>query len=513
MPGSIGLLADPSSAEIDICPFVGNPDKYYIFYNAQTCSNLYYCVVDMSLAGGTGDVTNLNTLLNSSDFSEGLEIVKRDCDSYWLLAYECDIQFVKFLIDSNGIGSMQGIYNYPQPGAGYDGRGELDFHNGKLGIAFGFIPYAFVCDFDPIAGTISNPVTLNFPTADQFTGMYGIEFSPDATKAYISNWYNDQTNNIFQYDFLTLNIQSWKSSNQVSQQGGEDGPGQIELGKDSNLYVINNGVNEITVISNANSVTPTFSHIQTTSILALGVSDFIQSDLFHNNTFSHQNYCYNDTVFFNATVYSCNGAAVNILWNFGDPASGINNTDTSLATYHLFSSAGIYTVTMVVYDSTFTDTVTQTLNVFGIVPFNLGPDTVVCNTGTYTIGASILSATYLWSTGETTSHITVTTPGTYILKALLGPCFETDTITVNFAPGPSVNLGPDTTLCYTPSYTIDAGNPGMSYQWNNGDTIQVVTVDTTGTYTVTVTNGICTQTDSILVNFFAPPPLFLGNDS
>src|SRR5205085_302939 len=128
----------------------------------------------------------------------------------------------------------------------------------------------------------SNPVTLNFPTADPSTGMYGIEFSPDATKTYISNWYNDQTDNIFQYDFLTLNMQSWKSSNQVSQQPGELGPGQIELGKDSNLYVINNGVNEITVISNPNSATPSFSHIQTTSILSLGVSDFIQSDLFHS---------------------------------------------------------------------------------------------------------------------------------------------------------------------------------------------------------------------------------------
>ncbi len=512
MPGSSGIFADPSSAEIDICPFVNNPDKFYIFYNSQTCSNLSYCIVDMTLAGGAGDVTNLNTLLNANDFSEGLEIVKRDCYSYWLIAYQCNAQFVKFLIDSNGIGSMQGIFNYPQPSGGYDGRGELDFHNGKMGIAFGFIPYAFVCDFDPIAGTISNPVTLNFTNADQFTGMYGLEFSPDASKAYITNWYNDQTDNIFQYDFITQNIQSWKSSNQASQQGGEDGPGQIELGKDSNLYVINNGVNEITVISNANSVTPTITHIQTTSILALGVSDFIQSDLFHNNTFSYQNYCFNDTIFFNATVYSCNGAAVNILWNFGDPASGTANTDTSLATYHLFTGSGFYTVTMIVYDSTFTDTVTQTINVFGVSPFNLGPDTLICNSSSYTIGATILGASYLWSTGATTSHITVTTPGTYYLKASLGPCFEIDTIVINFAPGPSVNLGADTTLCYVTAYTIDAGNPGMNYLWSNGSTDQVININSTGTYTVTVTNGICTQTDSILVNLFNPPPLFLGND-
>src|SRR6185369_8389868 len=92
MPGSAGLLADPSSAEIDICPFPGVPGKYYIIYNAQTCSQLYYSVVNMSLNGGLGDVEVLNNQFANNDYSEGLEVVRLKCgkDGLRLLAYKCE---------------------------------------------------------------------------------------------------------------------------------------------------------------------------------------------------------------------------------------------------------------------------------------------------------------------------------------------------------------------------------------------------------------------------------------
>ncbi len=36
------------SAEFNICPFPGEPYKYYIIYNGGGCSPLYYSIVDMS---------------------------------------------------------------------------------------------------------------------------------------------------------------------------------------------------------------------------------------------------------------------------------------------------------------------------------------------------------------------------------------------------------------------------------------------------------------------------------
>lgn len=60
----------------------------------------------------------------------------------------------------------------------------------------------------------------------------------------------------------------------------------------------------------------------------------------------------------NATTYS---------WNFGDPSSGILNTDASLNPNHVFSANGIYQVSLTASNPTFTNTVTIPVVVGGIL--------------------------------------------------------------------------------------------------------------------------------------------------
>ncbi len=56
--------------------------------------------------------------------------------------------------------------------------------------------------------------------------------------------------------------------------------GEIELGPDGNLYMVIDGSNEVKVIQNANTpASLSFTTITTTSQLALGMDDPIQSDL------------------------------------------------------------------------------------------------------------------------------------------------------------------------------------------------------------------------------------------
>ncbi len=55
----------------------------------------------------------------------------------------------------------------------------------------------------------------------------------------------------------------------------------------------------------------------------------------------------------------------------------------------------------------------------------------LCNLESYTLTASVTNnATFLWSTGATTSSITITTAGIYWVKISTGNCFSSDTITV-----------------------------------------------------------------------------------
>ena len=58
------------------------------------------------------------------------------------------------------------------------------------------------------------------------------------------------------------------------------------------------------------------------------------------------------------------------------------------------------------------------------------------------------------------------------------------------AENPVVNLGPTTTyLCEGDVLTLDAGNPGMFYQWSTGDSIQTIDINEAGTYQASVTNA------------------------
>lgn len=84
-------------------------------------------------------------------------------------------------------------------------------------------------------------------------------------------------------------------------------------------------------------------------------------------------------------------------------------------------------------------------------------------------------------------------------------CYKYDTIIVNYAPNPTVNLGLDQNLCHGEVATLDASNSGSAYAWNNGDSTQIIQITTSGTYDVIVTTPSgCIGTDAITVNFEMP---------
>ncbi len=64
-----------------------------------------------------------------------------------------------------------------------------------------------------------------------------------------------------------------------------------------------------------------------------------------------------------------------------------------------------------------------------------------------------------------------------------------------------MNLGSDTAICPGASLTLNAGNPGNTYLWNNNTTAQTLNVTTAGTYSVTVTgSNSCSASDTIVVD-------------
>lgn len=131
----------------------------------------------------------------------------------------------------------------------------------------------------------------------------------------------------------------------------------------------------------------------------------------------------------------------------------------------------------------------------------LPADTGSCNRGPITLDATVRGASYVWSTRESTATIQVSSPGTYAVTVTDGACSLVDSVEVSFYLSPVVDLGADTVLTASQTVVLDAGT-FASYLWNTGATTQTITVNTTGDYSVTVTdaNG-CTGSDTISVTY------------
>lgn len=86
-------------------------------------------------------------------------------------------------------------------------------------------------------------------------------------------------------------------------------------------------------------------------------------------------------------------------------------------------------------------------------------------------------------------------------------------VVITVDPVPTVGLGNDTAICDGTTLTLDAGNPTALFEWNDGTTDQTLDVNAAGIYWVAVTNGNCSDTDSIEITINAMPVVDLGNDT
>ena len=126
---------------------------------------------------------------------------------------------------------------------------------------------------------------------------------------------------------------------------------------------------------------------------------------------------------------------------------------------------------------TLTDTVVVTVNPTPAV--DLGEDQVLCGVNEFELDAGNPGDEYLWSTGETTQTITATGSGStdfWVTVTNASGCSASDTVMLNFAPLPVVDLGPDTVICHNGEISLDAGNEGSEFLWSTGETTQTITV-------------------------------------
>lgn len=124
--------------------------------------------------------------------------------------------------------------------------------------------------------------------------------------------------------------------------------------------------------------------------------------------------------------------------------------------------------------------------------------------------------TYSWSPGNaTTQSITVspTTTTTYTCTTTVNGASCSDAIVVTVNPLPTVNAGPDQSVCLNQPVTL-IGSGATSYSWDNSvinNTPFTPTASTTYTVTGTNANG-CVNTDNVVITIKPLPAIYAGLD-
>ncbi|RQO32250.1 hypothetical protein DBR32_01170 [Taibaiella sp. KBW10] len=119
--------------------------------------------------------------------------------------------------------------------------------------------------------------------------------------------------------------------------------------------------------------------------------------------------------------------------------------------------------------------------------------------------------------GQTTNTYSANQTGAYkiVVTNPVGGCSDTSVaanVTVN--PKPVVNLGNDTAVCANVTLTLNAGNPGAAYLWNDNSTNSTLAAVNAGQYRVKVTNTFnCATSDTINIAHLPVPVVNLGNDT
>ena len=161
------------------------------------------------------------------------------------------------------------------------------------------------------------------------------------------------------------------------------------------------------------------------------------------------------------------------------------------------------------------------------VLFSQGPllalpdSTTVCASAGVILDATPLNLatgpfSFNWSSGETVADPTFNTSGTYqVLVADSGGCTSAASVVVEALQSPEFDFPEDTTMCFedfpTAEYVLGVPAGFASYQWWDGQTSHVISVDGPGAYGVIVTNDIGCETEkwTNVTDFCSMPLLFI----
>jgi PKD repeat protein len=518
MPNGSGLMGGGSASQsATIVPNPGSASQYYIFTVPNTAGGtLRYSIVDMTLAGGDGDITGVkNVSLGGVNVAEKLTATwHRNGVDFWVAVHDNGgNNFYAYQVSSAGvtgpiISTVGTIHN---GGAPWTGCMKFSPGGDKMAVCLYATQQADLLDFDNLTGVFSNAATINFPAPAFYS--YGVEFSETGKVLYICN-VDFTPGQIYQFDMQAGNNTAVLATAQLVYNNPTDFLGSMQLGPDKKVYYVRYGYPYACAIEFPEVLgvgcTPNDVAVPLgTGSAQLGLPDFFSGIYRIPVLFEGQ--CLGDTTFF---FQGDTANLASVAWNFRDNNSGIYNTSTIFNPYHIFTGAGNYLVQLIsTYLNSSIDTIIIPVHIYANVNVNLGADTTICLGSSITLNASSAAATdYLWQDSSTASTFVADVSGLYYVTASNAGCSATDSINVNViscvAPvaqfqTADASICPGTCTDFT-NMSINASSyiwlfPGANPSSSADVNPTVICYNTPGDYDVTLIASDGNTTDTLVI--------------
>ena len=214
----------------------------------------------------------------------------------------------------------------------------------------------------------------------------------------------------------------------------------------------------------------------------------------------------------NGPTTFCQGGSVVLTASGGTGYQWSNAASTATITVN---SSGTYGVTVTDANGCINNTSKLiTVNPLPVSSITPNGPTTFCQGGSVVLTASGGTG-YQWSNAASTAAITVITSGTYgVTVTDANGCMNNTSqlVTVNPLPVPTITPNGPTTFCQGGSVVLTASG-GTGYQWSNAASTATITVNSSGTYGVTVTdaNGCINNTSQLVTVNPLPVPTITPN--
>lgn len=251
MVNGTGLSSSGTSTQS--CVIVPKPEtnKYYIFTTDYDGSpnGFEYSIVNMELQGGDGEVETKNIKLINNSITEKVTACNHSDDGYWIITHTSgDSTYYSYRLSSSGLTGpiTTSIGTTHSTARGYMKTSP----NGKKLISLLYDEDTIdIFDYDDTNGTLSNFLTITGMTFD--VGPYGLEFSSDSSKFYVSEGAGEK---VYQFD-LSYSAGT-DIMNNVIEVGNVSGSslGALQMGPDERIYVADYNSSNLHIIHRPNGL-------------------------------------------------------------------------------------------------------------------------------------------------------------------------------------------------------------------------------------------------------------------